>query len=81
MNSPQRTAWGHSPIWLALIGLAPASLTAQELPILDPAHVQLITQEISGDAAYAHIRYMTQFHRPRGGGDHASHPHGRGPGL
>jgi hypothetical protein len=48
------------------VGLAPEA-AAQDLTILDPAPTQLITQEVSGDAAYEHIRYMTQFHRPRGG--------------
>jgi hypothetical protein len=43
--------------------------TAQELPVLDPDYTRLITQEISGDAAYEHIRYQSQFHRPRGGAD------------
>jgi hypothetical protein len=42
-------------------------LNAQTLPILSPEHLQLITQEISGDAAYEHIRFMTQFHRGGGG--------------
>jgi hypothetical protein len=42
---------------------------AQELPVLDPAHTRLILEEVSGDAAYEHIRFMTQFHRPRGGAD------------
>ncbi len=41
----------------------------QELPVLDAGQARLITQEVSGDAAYEHIRYMTQFHRPRGGAD------------
>jgi hypothetical protein len=40
---------------------------AQELPVLDAAHTNLILQEVSGDAAYEHIRFMTQFHRPGGG--------------
>jgi hypothetical protein len=44
-------------------------LAAQELRVLDPQHTQLIMQEISGDAAYEHIRFSTQFHRPRGGSD------------
>ncbi|NOT09956.1 MAG: M28 family peptidase [Gemmatimonadales bacterium] len=44
-----------------------AAARAQTLPILDSTRTQLITQEISGDAAYAHIRFMSQFHRPRGG--------------
>ena len=30
---------------------------------------RLVSEEISGDAAYEHIRYMSQFHRPRGGSD------------
>ncbi|MGD2136485.1 MAG: hypothetical protein PVF27_10005, partial [Gemmatimonadales bacterium] len=42
---------------------------AQQLTVLDPGHTRLITQEVSGDAAYEHIRHMTHFHRPRGGSD------------
>ena len=49
--------------------VAPRGLAAQELPLLDPQHRRLIAQEISGDAAYEHVRFMTQFHRPRGGAD------------
>lgn len=53
---------------LALAAVLPAfPLAGQVLPLLDPARTRLITEEISGDAAYAHMRYMTQFHRPRGG--------------
>jgi hypothetical protein len=37
--------------------------------LLDPDYTQLISQEVSGDAAYESIRFMTQFHRPRGGSD------------
>lgn len=44
-------------------------LAAQDLRVLDPRYTQLITQEISGDAAYEHIRFSSQFHRPRGGSD------------
>jgi hypothetical protein len=44
-------------------------LAAQELPILRAEHVRAISEEISGDAAYEHIRHNTQFHRPRGGAD------------
>lgn len=40
---------------------------AQELPVLPDEHTRLILEEVSGDAAYEHIRFMTQFHRPRGG--------------
>jgi hypothetical protein len=53
------------PVVLILIH-APA-LVAQQLPLLDPAHIAHITQEVSGDASYEHIRHNTQFHRPGGG--------------
>src|SRR2546426_11445116 len=40
---------------------------AQELPFLTDSEYRYVVGEISGDAAYEHIRFMTQFHRPRGG--------------
>src|SRR5688500_10412635 len=52
----------------ALIFLA-SPVAAQRLTILADEHVRLISEEISGDAAYAHIRHNSQFHRPRGGSD------------
>jgi hypothetical protein len=52
---------------LAAALAAPAA--AQELPILDPLHTQLITQEISGDASYEHIRYLSTFPHREGGSD------------
>ncbi len=59
-------------VWVGL-GILGCLMTrgaqAQDLSLLDPAQTQLISQEISGDAAYGHIRFMTQFHRPRGGSD------------
>ncbi|MBE0592606.1 MAG: hypothetical protein IH616_09435, partial [Gemmatimonadales bacterium] len=58
------------PIGIASIALLVAgNARAQVLPVLDAERTQLITQETSGDAAYEHIRYMTQFHRPDGGSD------------
>ncbi len=54
---------------LMLGPLLAGRLAAQDLRVLDPQHTRLITAEISGDAAYEHIRYSTQFHRPRGGSD------------
>jgi len=45
------------------------TLNAQELSVLRRDYTRQITQEVSGDAAYEHIRYQTQFHRPRGGSD------------
>jgi hypothetical protein len=53
----------------AALALAPRPADAQELKLLEPEYTQQITQEVSGDAAYEHIRYMTHFHRPRGGSD------------
>jgi hypothetical protein len=53
----------------AVILAAAQAASAQSLPILDPSHVAHITQEVSGDAAYEHIRHNTQFPRPRGGSD------------
>ena len=48
--------------------LAVARPTAgQELSILDQGVTRYILQEVSGDAAYEHVRFMTQFHRPGGG--------------
>ncbi|HSA57248.1 MAG TPA: M28 family peptidase [Gemmatimonadaceae bacterium] len=47
----------------------PAPARSQTLAILDSNVVRLVSEEISGDAAYTHIRYMSQFHRPRGGSD------------
>ena len=63
------TSWSR-PIGIVSITLLVAgSVRAQVLPVLDAERTQLITQETSGDAAYEHIRYMTQFHRPDGGSD------------
>jgi hypothetical protein len=57
------------PAVVLLVAAAPASLAAQDLPVLDARTARYILQEVSGDAAYEHIRYMTQFHRPGGGSD------------
>jgi len=44
-------------------------LNSGELPLHNQLTVEHIIQEISGDASYEHIRFMTQFHRPGGGSD------------
>lgn len=46
-----------------------AGLRAQQLSVLPEPQVRMISEEISGDAAYAHVRHNSQFHRPRGGSD------------
>lgn len=57
-------------VFAAVVLTAGASgLAAQNLPVLSPEYTRQITQEISGDASYEHIRFQTQFHRPRGGSD------------
>jgi hypothetical protein len=57
-------------LFAALVsGAGLSALYAQDLPVLNRELTRQITQEISGDAAYEHIRFQTQFHRPRGGSD------------
>jgi hypothetical protein len=45
--------------------LAPAA-GAQRYPLLDSTAVALLSAEISGDAAYDHVRVLTSYHRPQG---------------
>ncbi|MGI9043904.1 MAG: M28 family peptidase [Gemmatimonadaceae bacterium] len=52
-----------------MLAASPAASLAQQLDILPDPQVRLISEEISGDAAYAHARHNSQFHRPRGGSD------------
>jgi peptidase M28-like protein len=54
---------------LVVLPFTTRPVRAQELSVLPPATTRWITQEVSGDAAYEHVRYMTQFPRPRGGSD------------
>lgn len=54
---------------LALVGALATRTNAQEYPLLPPAQTRWITQEVSGDAAFEHVRFMTQFHRPGGDSD------------
>ncbi|HEY2852484.1 MAG TPA: M28 family peptidase [Gemmatimonadaceae bacterium] len=39
---------------------------AQQYPLLDSVRTNLITAEISGDAAFDHIRALSPYHRPQG---------------
>ena len=55
---------------ICALALTSGSLAAQELSVLDARTTRWITQEVSGDAAYEHVRYMTTtYHRPHGGSD------------
>ena len=63
--SPLRPAVLISLLCLAAVRTA----VAQDLTVLDRSIAQYVLQEVSGDAAYEHIRFMTQFHRPGGGAD------------
>ena len=47
----------------------PLTAWAQRLDLLPEPITRQISEEISGDAAFAHIRHNSQFHRPRGGSD------------
>ena len=47
--------------------LSPAAVLSQELPFLTESQYRYLVGEISGDASYEHIRFHTQFHKPRGG--------------
>jgi hypothetical protein len=47
-------------------GLAPTLARAQRYALLDSTTVSVLSGEISGDAAYDHIRVLTSYHRPQG---------------
>lgn len=53
---------------LVVIVLAsvPGRALAQRYPLLDSTTVALLSGEISGDAAYDHLRVLTSYHRPQG---------------
>ena len=57
-------------VWLVdLVLLVSAPLAGQSLKYLSPEEESYLKGEISGDAAYEHLRHNTQFHRPRGGAE------------
>src|SRR5918993_1071974 len=51
---------------LVVILAAPAPAAAQRYPLLDSTAVAMLSGEISGDAAYDHVRVLTSYHRPQG---------------
>ena len=53
----RNTALRSVPLLAVL--LAAGRAQAQELSVLDAPTTRWITQEVSGDAAYVHIRFMT----------------------
>ena len=53
-----------TPLVLTPIPLFRHSATAQESAFVSDHLFQLLNGEISGDAAFETIRFMTQFHRP-----------------
>ena len=44
-----------------------AAASAQTLPFFTDQQYKYLVGEISGDAAYEHLRFTTQFHKPDGG--------------
>src|SRR5437868_8896681 len=51
---------------LAGVIIAIQGAAAQQYPLLDSARTNVITAEISGDAAFDHIRTLSPYHRPQG---------------
>jgi hypothetical protein len=54
-------------IAVLLVVVTPHSSNGQVYPLLPERYVQLITNEVSGDQSYEHLRFTTQFHKPGGG--------------
>jgi Peptidase family M28 len=56
--------------WLVLFlftSMAAVIAEPNKIPFLSEDDYQWLSNEISGDASFEHIRYMSQFHRPTGG--------------
>ena len=49
-----------------LAASSPALATAQRYRLMDSTAVAMLSGEISGDAAYDHVRVLTSYHRPQG---------------
>ena len=61
-----RRSWAACAAQVALVSLVPGVALAQRYPLLDSTVVAYLSSEISGDAAYDHVRVLTSFHRPQG---------------
>ena len=60
---------GRPIVFALLFAAATTRAAAQDLPFITRTEYAALTREISGDAAYEHVRYFTQFHKPRGGAE------------
>src|SRR5438270_11912060 len=56
----------HLLCLLAGVVIAIPGPAAQQYPLLDSVRTNVITAEISGDAAFDHIRALSPYHRPQG---------------
>ena len=54
-------------ILIFIISLVSGIAEPNKIPFLGEEDYQWLANEISGDASFEHIRYMTRFHRPAGG--------------
>lgn len=56
----------HASLVALFVAAYPHAVLSQSYPLLDSVKTNLISAEISGDAAYDHIRVMSAYHRPQG---------------
>ena len=61
MSLPARAA-----LVVLAVSAAPSMAHAQRFALLDSTKVAYLSGEISGDAAYDHVRILTSYHRPQG---------------
>ena len=61
-----RHGWAARAALLVLSSLRRAISRPQRYPLIDSTAVALLSGEISGDAAYDHVRVLTSYHRPQG---------------
>src|SRR3954454_19840728 len=73
--SPAVSRRGVRPVRIGVAGVGAVVVTfaawatpaiAQRYPLLDSTAVAMLSGEISGDAAYDHVRVLSGFHRPQG---------------
>ena len=58
--------WATRVALIAAVASTPGVAAAQRYPLLDSTAVALLSGELSGDAAYDHVRVLTSYHRPQG---------------